>query len=102
MDRRVRSEIKDLHGLERIRQPLIRFGDADENLFQIGSIWGVGIYSREGKLRAIELYIRYDFSSTSVIRELGYPCRGILYVWYDEHLTRYPVMKAVSNLLVCA
>ena len=40
MDRRVRSEIKDLHTLERIRQPLIRFGDADENLLQIGSIWG--------------------------------------------------------------
>ena len=44
------------------------------------------MYSREDKLRAIELFIKYDFSPQSVINELGYPCRGSLYNWYEEYL----------------
>lgn len=44
------------------------------------------MYSREEKLRAIELYIKYDFSPISVTHELGYPCRDTLYAWYDEYL----------------
>lgn len=38
----------------------------------------VGVYSREDKLRAIELFIKYDLSPTAVIREIGYPIRGTL------------------------
>ena len=44
------------------------------------------MYSREDKLRAIELFIKYDLSPQSVINELGYPCRGSLYNWYEEYL----------------
>lgn len=44
------------------------------------------MYSREDKLRAVELLIKYDFSPQSVIDELGYPCRGSLYNWYEEYL----------------
>lgn len=46
------------------------------------------MYSRKEKLRTIELYIKYDFSPTSVTRELGYPCRDTLYAWYDEYLKK--------------
>lgn len=44
------------------------------------------MYSREEKLRAVELFVRYDLSPASVIRELGYPARATLYAWYDEYL----------------
>lgn len=44
------------------------------------------MYSREDKLRAVELFIKYDFSPQSVIDELGYPCWGSLYSWYEEYI----------------
>ena len=44
------------------------------------------MYSRKDKLRAIELFIKYDFSPQSVIDELGYPSRFSLYRWYREYL----------------
>lgn len=44
------------------------------------------MYSREDKLRAVELFIKYDFSPQSAINKLGYPCRGSLYSWYEEYL----------------
>ena len=31
------------------------------------------MYSREKRLKAVELYIKYDKSAADVIRELGYP-----------------------------
>lgn len=31
------------------------------------------MYSREEKVRAAELFVKYDMSPASVIRELGYP-----------------------------
>ena len=34
------------------------------------------MYSREEKLKAVELFIKYDKSPASAIRELGYPCRA--------------------------
>ena len=43
------------------------------------------MYTREDKIRAVELFIKYDFSPQSVINELGYPCRGSLYNWYREY-----------------
>lgn len=44
------------------------------------------MYSREEKLKAVELFMKYDMSPTSVIRELGYPVRATLYAWHDEYL----------------
>lgn len=42
------------------------------------------MYSYEDRMRAIQLYIKYDKNMASVIRELGYPSRQMLYLWYDE------------------
>lgn len=44
------------------------------------------MYSREEKVRAVELFVEYDMGPASVIRELGYPARATLYAWYDEYL----------------
>lgn len=44
------------------------------------------MYSREDKLRAIELFIKYDLSPTAVIRGIGYPVRDTLYAWYDKYI----------------
>ena len=43
-------------------------------------------YSREQRDRAVDLYVKYEHSAADVIRELGYPSRTILYVWYRERL----------------
>ena len=40
--------------------------------------------SREQRDRAVDLYIRYERCAADVIRELGYPSRGMLPVWYRE------------------
>lgn len=43
------------------------------------------MYTREDKLKAVELFIKYDFSPQSVINELGYPkSRMTLCKWIDE------------------
>ena len=44
------------------------------------------MYSIEKKEKAIELYIRYDLSAATVIRELGYPDRKTLRQWYRDSL----------------
>ena len=44
------------------------------------------MYAKEQKLRAMELFIKCDFSPASVINELGYPCRMTLCNWYREYL----------------
>jgi transposase-like protein len=44
------------------------------------------MYSREKRMRAIELYIKYEKSPADVIRELGYPDRKMLRVWYRMYL----------------
>jgi transposase InsO family protein/transposase-like protein len=44
------------------------------------------MYSREKRLKAIELYIKYDRSAATVIHEIGYPSRKLLPKWYAEHL----------------
>ena len=43
-------------------------------------------YSREQRRRAVELYERYGHSAADVIRELGYPSKGALLMWYREWL----------------
>lgn len=42
------------------------------------------MYSYEDRVKAVELYIKYDMNMAAVIRELGYPSRQMLYLWYDE------------------
>ena len=44
------------------------------------------MYSREERMKAIELYIKYDKSIAAVIHELGYPSRGLLPRWYKAYL----------------
>ena len=44
------------------------------------------MYSREKRMKAIELYIKYDKSTATVIRELGYPSRKLLPLWYKIYL----------------
>ena len=55
------------------------------------------MYSREEKIRAVELLVRYDLSPASVIRELGYPCRATLYAWHEEYLANGCDIPATSN-----
>ena len=43
-------------------------------------------YSRERRRRAVGLYERYEHSAADVIRELGYPSKGALLMWYREWL----------------
>ena len=43
-------------------------------------------YSREQRDRAMDLYVRYERCAADVIRELGYPSRRMLPVWYRERL----------------
>ena len=42
------------------------------------------MYTYEERMRAVQLYIKYDKSSIAVRRELGYPSRGMLYKWCRE------------------
>lgn len=40
------------------------------------------MYSREERMKAIELYIKYDKCIADVVRELGYPGPN----WYEAYL----------------
>lgn len=43
------------------------------------------MYSYDDRLKAVELFIKYDYSPTAVMHELGYPkSRTSLYGWYSE------------------
>lgn len=44
------------------------------------------MYSRERRMRAVELYIKYGENAASTIRELGYPDRQTLRSWYRLYL----------------
>jgi transposase InsO family protein/transposase-like protein len=41
-------------------------------------------YTYEERKKAVELYLQYGKRATAVIRELGYPSRGMLYNWVRE------------------
>lgn len=43
------------------------------------------MYSYEGRIRAVQLYNKYDHSIADTIRELGYPSRGTLARCYKEY-----------------
>jgi putative transposase len=44
------------------------------------------VYSRERRMKAVELYIKYDQSAAAVVHELGYPSCETLPVWYQEFI----------------
>jgi len=44
------------------------------------------MYSREERMRAIELYIKYDRCAADTVRELGYPSTKTLRKWYRAYL----------------
>lgn len=45
------------------------------------------MYSLEQRLKAVELYIKYNFPEAKVIRELGSPTFNTIPVWYTEYQT---------------
>ena len=51
------------------------------------------MYSYEERIRAVDLYIKYDMSIATTIRELGYPSRGMLYNWYKEYKENVKLRK---------
>lgn len=44
------------------------------------------MYSREERMKAIRLYIKYNKGASDVVRELGYPCLKTLQNWYKAYL----------------
>lgn len=51
------------------------------------------MYSYEDRLRAVKLYIKYDYSAIDTVRELGYPDRHSLRNWYKEYKTQGDLHK---------
>jgi transposase InsO family protein/transposase-like protein len=45
------------------------------------------MYSYEDRRKAVELYIKYGLRAAATIRELGYPDRHSLSMWYKEYIT---------------
>jgi len=43
------------------------------------------MYSYEDRMKAVQLYVKYDLNMAATIRELGYPSRNMLYRWYNEY-----------------
>jgi len=43
------------------------------------------MYSFEDRIKAVELYIKYDLCAADTVRELGYPNRKMLVRWYKEY-----------------
>jgi len=46
------------------------------------------MYSREERIKAVELWLKYGRNTATVIRELGYPSRKLLPRWYDDYLQK--------------
>ncbi len=43
------------------------------------------MYSYQDRIKAVKLYIKYDLSPSTTVRELGYPTRRMLVKWYKEY-----------------
>ena len=43
------------------------------------------MYSKEERQKAVDLYIKYGKRAATVVRELGYPNRHTLRLWYKEY-----------------
>lgn len=46
----------------------------------------MSVYSREDRIEAVELWLKCGKSTATVIRELGYPSRTIMRIWYKDYL----------------
>lgn len=46
------------------------------------------MFSYQDRVKAVQLLLQYDMSYTSVIRELGYPSRSSLRIWYKEYVKK--------------
>jgi transposase-like protein len=46
------------------------------------------MHSYEERMKAVQLFIKYDLSVADTIRELGYPTRNTLIRWYNEYLEK--------------
>lgn len=55
------------------------------------------MYSYAERIKAVKLYIQYDLSAASVIRELGYPDRHSLRLWYKEYIENGDLKKEYSR-----
>jgi len=44
------------------------------------------MYSYTDRLKAVELYIKYDLNAAAVVHELGYPSRNMLRQWHQEYI----------------
>lgn len=44
------------------------------------------MYSYKDRLKAVKLYIKFDFSAAAAIRELRYQSRNMLKQWYQEYI----------------
>jgi putative transposase len=44
------------------------------------------VYSYEERMKAVQLYMKYDLSAADTIRELGYPHYNMLRRWYKEYV----------------
>ena len=44
------------------------------------------MYTYEQRMKAVELYIKYEHRAKAVSRELGYPHPNLLLRWYKEYL----------------
>ena len=43
------------------------------------------MYSYEERVKAVNLYIKFGLSAAATVRELGYPTRKMLRLWYKEY-----------------
>ena len=55
------------------------------------------MYTKEEREKAIKLYIKYDKCAADVIRELGYPDRKTLTIWYKTYLETGMFWKRYSR-----
>lgn len=44
----------------------------------------MSMYSREERMKAVELYMKYDKSAAAALRELGYPDRKTVRKYLDQ------------------
>ena len=53
------------------------------------------MYSYEDRLKAVQLFIKYNYRAAQVIRELGYPNRHMLVKWWKEYQEKAAVTQGV-------
>ena len=44
------------------------------------------MYSREDRIKAVELWLKYAKSTKTVISELGYPSKTLMRIWYKDYI----------------